>query len=385
MGREREIIVGATTRPHEGSSHTRMRIWLVVIVTIALASAISIWVDATRALAVRPQIAASPASVTPSPINPSPSAIPGVPQGQGQWVVNGATVKLAGAIATEVDAGGNTFKANVRAAKGAWTSRFGITGESPLLLDMSVTGPGPSVDAQVEAFGVPIRIQGTPGQDLNIVFGRSARTSAMVVDDEVLATTAVRSPHAAALSSQAIATRLWSDWLRLVVAFTIVGWVLLLVAGGLREHGSSIKPRLAVKRLGMGALLALDIPLACLLVIAVGLPLGLWWLGLLGLLAFVALAAVGYAYAGYQIGRLILDGVGGGRLSWLLAVPLGVALVVLVGLAPYAGGVLSVLITVYGIGSLLFRPALSAAARPETAIMTRPQEAPSAPGRPIVD
>ena len=94
---------------------------------------------------------------------------------------------------------------------------------------------------------------------------------------------------------------------------------------------------------------------------------------------------VGYAYAGYQIGRLILDGVGGGRLSWLLAVPLGVALVVLVGLAPYVGGVLSVLVTVYGIGSLLFRPTLSAAAGPEKALVTREVEAPSAPGRPIVD
>src|SRR5256885_295654 len=206
-----------------------------------------------------------------------------------------------------------------------YTTLFRSAGEGPITFDTSVTGPGPSVDAQVDALGVPIRIQGTPGQDLNIVFGRSARTSAMVADDEALAI-AVGSPDAAALSSQALATKLWSDWLRLVVAFTIVGWVLLLVAGGLREHGSSIKPRLAVKRLGMGALFALDIPLACLLVIAVGLPLGLWWLGLLGLVAFVALAAVGYAYSGYQIGRLILDSVGGDRLSWLLAVPLGVAL-----------------------------------------------------------
>ena len=358
--------------------------WLVVTLTVTLASAIAIWVGAVSALAVRPQIASSPASVTPSPTNPPPSAAPEVPQGRGQWVVNGATVKLAGAIATEVDAGGNTFTAKVSAAKGAWTSRFGIAGEGPITFDTSVTGPGPSVDAQVDALGVPIRIQGTPGQDLNIVFGRSARTSAMVADDEALAI-AVGSPDAAALSSQALATKLWSDWLRLVVAFTIVGWVLLLVAGGLREHGSSIKPRLAVKRLGMGALFALDIPLACLLVIAVGLPLGLWWLGLLGLLAFVALAAVGYAYAGYQIGRLILDSVGGDRLSWLLAVPLGVALVVLVGLAPYVGGVLSVIVTVYGIGSLLFRPTLSAAAGPEKSLVTRPVEASSAPGRPIVD
>jgi len=384
VGREKEIVVGATSRPTEVSSHASVRRWLVVILTVTLASAIAIWVHAVTAQAVRPQLASSPASVTPSPTNPSPSATPEVPQGQGQWVVNGATVKLAGAMATEVDAGGNTFKANVRATKDAWTSRFGITGEGPLTLDMSVSGPGPSVDAQVQAFGVPIRIQGTPGQDLNIVFGRSARTSAMVAGDEALAT-AGRSPDAAAVSSEAIATRLWSDWLRLVVAFTIVGWLLLLVAGGLREHGSSIKPRLAVKRLGMGALLALDIPLACLLVIAVGLPLGLWWLGLLGLLAFVALAAVGYAYAGYQIGRLILDGVGGGRLSWLLAVPLGVALVVLVGLAPYVGGILSVIVTVYGIGSLLFRPTLSAAAGPEKSLVTRPAEASSTPGRPIVD
>ena len=233
MGQKKGIVVGATSRPIEVPSHASRRMWLVVILTVTLASAIAIWVHAVTALAVRPQLASSPASVTPSPTSPSPSATPEVLQGQGQWVVNGATVKLAGAIATEVDAGGNTFKANVRATKDAWTSRFGITGEGPLTLDMSVNGPGPSVDAQVQAFGVPIRIQGTPGQDLNIVFGRSARTSALVADDEALAT-AVHSPDAAALSTEAIATRLWSDWLRLVVAFTIVGWVLLLVAGGLR-------------------------------------------------------------------------------------------------------------------------------------------------------
>ena len=381
MARDQKIV-GTTDRRGEVSSHARLQIRLVIILTVTLISAIGILVHAVNTLAARPLMASSPESATPSPANPSPSATPGVPQGQ--WVVNGARVKLAGAIATEVNAGGNTFQADLRATKDAWTSRFGITGEGPVTLEMVVTGPGPSVDAQVVALGVPVRIQGTPGRDLNTQLGRSAPASLMVGDDAALAA-AVRSPSAADQSPAAIATSRWSDWLRLAVAFTVVGWVLLLVAGGLRERASSINLPLAVKRLGMGALLALDIPLACLLVIVIGLPLGLWWLGLLGLVAYVALAAVGYAYTGYQVGRLILDRTGGGRLGWLLAVPLGVGLVVLVGLTPYAGWVVSLFATVYGIGSVLFRPSTvtSAVAGTGAALARGPAEATSAPGRPI--
>ena len=67
--------------------------------------------------------------------------------------------------------------------------------------------------------------------------------------------------------------------------------------------------------------------------------------------------------------------------------PLGVGLVVLVGLTPYAGWVVSLIATVYGIGSVLFRPSTVTPAVAGTgAVLARgPAEATSAPGRPIAD
>src|SRR5438045_8489327 len=100
-----------------------MWMWLVVTLTVTLASAIAIWVGAVTALAFRPQIASSPASVTPSPANPPPSAAPEVPHGQGRWVVSGATVNLAGPIATEIDAAGTTIPATPRYTTARWTGR----------------------------------------------------------------------------------------------------------------------------------------------------------------------------------------------------------------------------------------------------------------------
>ena len=139
-------------------------------------------------------------------------------------------------------------------------------------------------------------------------------------------------------------------------------------------------------RLGLGLILALDVPLASLLLIVLGVPIGLWWLGLLGLIAFVALVAAGYAFSGIALGRALLDRLGYGQVTWILAAPLGVAILGLAALLPYVGGLIALIAVIFGMGSLVY-PARSEheAVMASEALVREPSELAPSAGRPQVE
>ncbi len=293
----------------------------------------------------------SPPSETPSP---APTPPPTVPTGSGQWTVSGATIKAGGAFALEIDSGGSDFSATVSAANGRWSARYGVTGDGPITAKGVASGPSPFViDATVQVFRVPISVRGTPGKDLSVSVGTPSAT----VLDTARPAAYVRAPMPLAETPEQTATRIVEDTVRGAVAFTLVGWLLLLMAPGLRARTYRALRSGPLRRMGLGAVLALDVPLAALLVAIIGVPLGLWWIGLVALAIFAAVAVAGYAYAGFQVGVLLLSRTGGGRLMWMAEVPLGVAVLVLAGQIPYAGPVISILAVVYGIGSMLYAPA----------------------------
>ena len=224
----------------------------------------------------------SPASAA----SPSPSAPPTV--GTGQWVVNGAIVRVGGSIASQYEANGNTFSLSGSAAPGKWNARFGLQGNAPVTIMGTLTGPGPVVDATLKAFGVPITVQGTPGTDLSVRFGLSRGSSSNVLEDS-RPVSALRAPPAAADTATDVLSPVGLEWLRGLVAFTIIGWLLLLVVPGLKGRAVDATRSIPLRRLGMGVILALDIPLASLVAIVIGLPIGLWRVGVLGLLLFLVL------------------------------------------------------------------------------------------------
>lgn len=320
------------------------------------------------------------ASPTPSPV---PTPPPQVPTGSGQWNVNGATVKAGGAFAAEIDSGGSVFTMAGSAAHGAWSVRFGVSGEGPASLRGVASGPNPFViDATVQIFRLPISVRGTPGKDLSVSVG----TPAGRFLDQAQPVAAVHSPVVLAESPAQTATRIIEDTIRGAVAFTLVGWLLLLIAPGLRQRSYSAARSSPFRRLGLGAILVIDVPLAALLLAIVGIPLGLWWIGLVALAIFVAVAFAGYAFAGFQIGVLLLGRSDRAIASWMLEVPVGVTLLVLAGQIPYAGPVISILAVVYGMGSMLYSPAEPKEALVPTITTTlMPADAPPASQRPLVE
>jgi hypothetical protein len=167
----------------------------------------------------------------------------------------------------------------------------------------------------------------------------------------------------------------------------VVGWLLLLIAPGLRGRAQRATGSVPLSRLGMGLVLALDIPLASIVLLVIGLPVGLWWIGIIGLAVFVALLIAAYAFAGFQLGVLLFDRLRAGQVLWFVAVPLGVALLTLAGELPYVGGIISLLAVLYGLGSMFYAPrGAQPAAAPAAELGTAPETKPMpAPGKPLVE
>ena len=314
--------------------------------------------------------------------SPSPSALPSLEGGQ--WNINGATVKLAGGLAGQVEAAGNTFKVTTQATKGAWAAGIAVEGGGPATFNGTITAPGPTIDATLQAAGRSVNVHGTPGQNLTVSFGRPAPKTRAASDVKLLA--ALNARPLAGESAADTAATLGGDWLGGFIAFTIVGWLLILIAPGLKRRAELANHSMPFGRLGLGVVLLLDIPLASIVIFAIGLPLGLWWLGLVGLFALALLSVAGYAFAGLQAGRLILDAVGAPQLTSFAAVPIGVAVIVLAGLLPYIGTLVSILITAYGLGSMVYAPRQPVAqAVAEEGMAVRAEDAAAKGGRPVVE
>jgi hypothetical protein len=293
-------------------------------------------------------------------------------------------VTLVGAAAGQLEAGGNTIKFSSSATKDAWKVAFSVEGSGPLTANGTVTGPGPVIDVTTETFGVPIHMHGTPGSDFSVSVGHR---SAAIGGDEVLAAAVLGAPLAG--SPQDAVANGTADWLRGFIAFSILGLLLILVAPGLKGRAQSANLMRPLRRIGLGLILLLDVPLAAVAIIALGLPLGLWWLGVLVMLAFVVLAAAGFAYAGIVIGRQVLDRLGYPSLPWLAAVPVGIALAVLASVIPYVGTLFTIVLICYGMGAMLLpgqapAPAEVALPAPQPALEPAEQEE-ARRGRPAVE
>jgi hypothetical protein len=352
----------------------------IPVAVVAIAGAAYLTGAPTEASSPSPEPSPS-TSASPS-TSPSPAQL-ALAQG-GHWDINGVAVTLVGAGAGQLQGGGNTIKWTAAATKDAWKVAFSVLGSGPLTANGTVTGPGPVFDVRIDVFGAPLRLQGTPGSDFSVHFGNRSTAFA----NDLVPAAAVLSTPLAATPEEEVAGGL-ADWLRGFVAFTIIGLLLILVAPGLKGRASATNLMRPLGRIGLGFILLLDVPLAAVAIIALGLPLGLWWVGVLVLLGFVAFAAAGFAYAGIVIGRQALDRLGYGSLPWLVAVPLGIALVVLLSLIPYAGTLITIVLICYGMGTMLL-PAQERAPAPAPVSAEQPalepaQEEEARRGRPAIE
>jgi hypothetical protein len=135
--------------------------------------------------------------------------------------------------------------------------------------------------------------------------------------------------------------------------------VILLATGRISAMADSIRTK-PWPSLGWGALALFVIPIASLIVIItiIGLPVGLIALVLYGIAVYLSQIPVGFL-----IGRLIIrrNGEIESRGLMIGALALGLAILLVLGLIPYVGGLVMVLTIMFGLGSQIVSVARSRA------------------------
>jgi len=140
----------------------------------------------------------------------------------------------------------------------------------------------------------------------------------------------------------------------------VVGIIVILLASGrVSAMADSIRTK-PWPSLGWGALVLFVIPIAALIVIVtiIGLPVGLIALVLYGIAVYLSQIPVGFL-----IGRLIIrrNGEIESRGLMIGALALGLAILLVLGLIPYVGGVVMLLTIIFGLGSVVVSVARSRA------------------------
>lgn len=133
--------------------------------------------------------------------------------------------------------------------------------------------------------------------------------------------------------------------------------VILLATGRISAMADSIRTK-PWPSLGWGALALFVTPIAALVVIItiIGLPVGLIALALYGIAIYLSQIPVGFL-----IGRLIIRRNGEIESKGLMigALALGLAILLVLGLIPYVGGLVMLLTIIFGLGSLVVSVARS--------------------------
>lgn len=135
------------------------------------------------------------------------------------------------------------------------------------------------------------------------------------------------------------------SWLAVGFTALAVGLALLWLAPGASGRAVEVARARFAASAGIGLALAIGIPLAAAIsmLTVIGIPLGLALL-----LALLPIYAIGYAMAGWLLGRRILPQ----SRRPLLALVAGLAVLRLLALVPLLGGLVGFVATVVGLGAL---------------------------------
>jgi hypothetical protein len=271
----------------------------------------------------------------------------------------GGTITISNSVAQDVVVGGG----NVILGPQAEVGRDILAGAGTMVIegtvarnvtagggDLTLGGP---IGGDVTFDGTTLRLT-----DRSSVGGKLAYTSNNEVVGPVTAvkggvqriapTTPTRQPtYAGGLTDGVI------GWARAVVGLFVLGLVSLLLFPRFsrRTIATGRKSPFATFGVGLGTLVVA--PFGVLLIIVLGLIVGGWWIGILALMLYCIVLAVGLSLAVLDGGAWLLE-IGGQPKAhpiWMLL--LGAAVLELVALVPVVGGLACFLLLVFGIGTLV--------------------------------
>jgi len=142
-------------------------------------------------------------------------------------------------------------------------------------------------------------------------------------------------------------------WLRTFFGLAVLGLLFIRAAPRFGRRTSRTLGGSPWASLGLGVALLICVPIGAVILFALGLFAGGWWLALFVLALFAIALSLGLPVAALTLSRWIMGRVGGGNwpLGWALLA--GLTILLLVGLIPYAGALLVFVAMLSGLGSLV--------------------------------
>ncbi|MBV9579736.1 MAG: hypothetical protein JO057_14195, partial [Chloroflexi bacterium] len=275
----------------------RPPLWKLALLTLALAS-----LPVSALAAALPDNAQTPAGSTAAPPNGSIDLQPGA--------INGQVNLQPGSVSLQASLGNPGIDGNLQVA---------VPGQ--FVGSASATGGQLSYDVTACGAGVNFTLSGTTSSSFHVGFQNAATNPAacsspastaaaqrlmmlplelaaqsqpgvpiFAADDQpgVSVLAADDQPGGAVLAAQAQASAsdfdagdLLANWVRRFIGFSAVALLLMLIIPAVPRAVAVATETPPWSRLGIGLAVALLLPLIGLLVFAIGLPLGLWWLGVI--------------------------------------------------------------------------------------------------------
>jgi hypothetical protein len=242
-----------------------------------------------------------------------------------------------------------------------------VTLTAPGLFSLKVSTANGSM--QAAACGVigqqEIAVNGGPGNGVHLQFQAVADSStacaqptgAAALTMGPLMTFAQGAPESSTAELQAGA----ANWVRRLLILALISGLLFVFVPHLSEPLRVTAESSPWSRLGLGVCLAIALPVLGVIIFITGLPVGLWWMGLVVLMLFICMIAVSLSVSGLVLGAWFLDRVDG-RVPTPVGLAAGLIVLTILGLLPVIGSVVNVLGLVYGAGALVLLPRARASA-----------------------
>jgi hypothetical protein len=227
---------------------------------------------------------------------------------------------------------------------------------------LSTANTGLNYDLTACAQGVNLGIRGSGISDAHLSFSDTASNPDVCSGAPPTAQSPVFmrqnefAAQAQPASPDSDAQTLLINWLRRIVGFALLAGVLILLIPGMPRALSVATETSPWPRIGIGLALLLTVPLAGLLLFAIGLPVGLWWLGVIVLALYPVLLLVSMAVSGLAIGSWLSRRVHQPGVPLVLMFAAGILILSLLSLLPYIGPIVTIAALIFGLGLLVLAP-----------------------------
>jgi len=267
----------------------------------------------------------------------------------------GATVFIDGKVGGDVFGAGNEITVSGKGQVGRDAVLAGNTvtlggqigrnvqaGSRAVTLDGHVGG---SVTAQVQSLSL------TSGAAIDGSLSYTSPTEASVPSGAVVRGTTTRStpppgPVQPVQGPAAIAI----DWLRGLVGLLVLGLFLVFFFPSFSRRSGEALVRSPFLTLAIGALVLIGLPILAVVIFVLGAIVGGWWLGLVALAFYFAAIAVSVPVAALGLGASIMR-ITGRPSHVVLALLVGLIVLLLIGLVPILGPLVTFLAVLFGLGA----------------------------------